>query len=135
MTPSIEIDTNKEKLNVSFIYAFITKSYWAKGRTLKNMQTCIDHSLNFGVYLDGQQIGYARVLSDYGQFAYLMDLFISEPHRGNGFSKKLMDAIMNCEKLKDIKVWRLATLDAHKLYKQFGFKPIEKPENQMELIK
>ena len=135
MTPSIEIDTNKEKLNISFIYAFITKSYWAKGRTLKNMQNCIDHSLNFGVYLSGQQIGYARVLSDYGQFAYLMDLFISEPHRGNGFSKKLMETIINSEKLKEIKVWRLATLDAHKLYEQFGFKPIEKPENQMELIK
>ena len=131
----IDINTSKEKLNIAFIYAFITKSYWAKGRTLQKVQTCIDNSLNFGVYLDGQQIGYARVLSDYGQFAYLMDLFISEPHRGNGFSKKLIDTIINCDKLKDIKVWRLATLDAHKLYEQFGFNPLDNPRNQMELIK
>ena len=99
------------------------------------MKTCIDNSLNFGVYLNKKQIGYARVATDYGQFAYIMDLFISEKHRGNGYSKKLMEAIMNSEKLKTINVWRLATHDAHKLYKQFGFKPIKDPKKLMELLK
>tara|TARA_B110000967_G_C18691496_1_gene463250 strand:- start:30 stop:437 length:408 start_codon:yes stop_codon:yes gene_type:complete len=135
METDIIISSKKRKLNIDFIHTFISKSYWAKGRTLETMKTCIDNSLNFGVYLNKKQIGYARVATDYGQFAYIMDLFISEKHRGNGYSKKLMEAIMNSEKLKTINVWRLATHDAHKLYEQFGFKPIEDPEKLMELLK
>ncbi|MDC1259725.1 GNAT family N-acetyltransferase [Flavobacteriaceae bacterium] len=135
METDIVISSEKMKLNVDFIYTFISKSYWAKGRTLETMQTCIDNSLNFGVYLDDQQIGYARIATDFGQFAYIMDLFISENYRGKGYSKKLMKAIMNSEKLKTINVWRLATHDAHKLYEQFGFKAIEAPEKLMEFLK
>ena len=104
METDIVISSEKMKLNVDFIYTFISKSYWAKGRTLETMQTCIDNSLNFGVYLDDQQIGYARIATDFGQFAYIMDLFISENYRGKGYSKKLMKAIMNSEKLKTINV-------------------------------
>ena len=135
MESDIIISSKKRKLNIDFIHTFISKSYWAKGRTLETMKTCIDNSLNFGVYLNKKQIGYARVATDYGQFAYIMDLFISEKHRGNGYSKKLMEAIMNSEKLKTINVWRLATHDAYKLYKQFGFKPIKDPKKLMELLK
>ena len=135
MEIDIVISSEKMKLNVDFIYTFISKSYWAKGRTLETMQTCIDNSLNFGVYLDDQQIGYARIATDFGQFAYIMDLFISENYRGKGYSKKLMKAIMNSEKLKTINVWRLATHDAHKLYEQFGFKVIDAPEKLMEFLK
>ena len=135
MEIDIVISSEKMKLNVDFIYTFISKSYWAKGRTLETMQTCIDNSLNFGMYLDDQQIGYARIATDFGQFAYIMDLFISENYRGKGYSKKLMKAIMNSEKLKTINVWRLATHDAHKLYEQFGFKAIDAPEKLMEFLK
>lgn len=135
METDIVISSEKMKLNVDFIYTFISKSYWAKGRTLETMQTCIDNSLNFGVYLDDQQIRYARIATDFGQFAYIMDLFISENYRGKGYSKKLMKAIMNSEKLKTINVWRLATHDAHKLYEQFGFKAIDAPEKLMEFLK
>lgn len=99
------------------------------------MQTCIDNSLNFGVYLNNQQIGFARVVTDFGQFAYIMDLFIEENYRGKGYSKKLMKFILEFDKLKNIKVWRLATKDAHDLYTKFGFNKIAKPENLMELIK
>lgn len=133
MTSDIEIDTTKNRLNVEIIHSFITNTYWAKGRTIEAIQTCIDNSLNFGVYLSNIQIGYGRVVTDYVQFAYLMDIFIIEEHRGKGYSKILMKYIMNHPKLKDIKVWRLATTDAHKLYEQFGFKALANPEKMMEL--
>jgi GNAT superfamily N-acetyltransferase len=131
----VEINTDKNRLDINFIYEFISNSYWAKGRTIETMQTCIDNSLNFGVYLQDRQVGFARVVTDFGQFAYIMDVFIQENYRGKGYSKKLMKFIMEFEKLKNIKVWRLATGDAHGLYKQFGFDKIAKPENLMELMK
>lgn len=129
----IEIDTKIERLNIDYIYEFIVHSYWGKDRSREIMETCISHSLNFGVYLDNRQIGYARLVTDYGQFAYLMDLFIDEQQRGKGFSKELMKYILNYEPLKTIHVWRLSTTDAHSLYEQFGFKHIESPENSMIL--
>jgi hypothetical protein len=62
----ITITTDKSELDIEFIHAFISNSYWAKGRTIETMQTCIDNSLCFGVYIEGKQIGFARVVTDYG---------------------------------------------------------------------
>lgn len=118
-----------------YIHEFISNTYWAKGRTMETMQRCIDHSLCFGMYIDKKQIGFARVVSDFGQFAYLMDVFIDESQRGNGYSKKLMHYILSYEPLKDVKTWRLATSDAQGLYQQFGFRPLEDPNKHMELLK
>ena len=74
----ITIHTDKEKLHMKFIHDFISNSYCAKGRTPEKMKQSIENSLNFGVYVDGEQIGYARVVSDFTIFAYLMDVFIIE---------------------------------------------------------
>lgn len=132
---SIIISTNKDLLDVKFINDFISTTHWAKGRSLETMQTCIDNSLNFGMYLDGKQMGYARLVSDYCIFAYLMDVFIDEKYRGKGYSKQLMQYMMEHESVKDVKVWRLATTDAHDLYKQFGFTALSNPDKMMELIR
>lgn len=130
----LELSTDKNRLDLNFIHGFISNSYWAKGRTIETMQVCIDNSLNVGVYLLNKQIGYARLVTDYGQFAYIMDVFIDENHRGKGYSVALMKYIIECEALKNIKIWRLATTDAHGLYKKFGFETLANPEKLMELI-
>lgn len=135
MQTEIEIDTKKERLDIDFIHGFISNSYWAKGRTISTMKTCIDNSLNFGVYLENKQIGYCRLVTDYGQFAYIMDVFIDPDYRSRGYSKQLIKYIINLEELSRVKVWRLATRDAHGLYKQLGFKQIENPEKLMEFLK
>jgi GNAT superfamily N-acetyltransferase len=129
------ITSDKNRLDIVYITDFIAQTYWAKDRTMENMRTCIEHSLNFGMFLDEQQIGYARVVTDYCQFAYLMDVFIDEKYRGNGYSKMLMKHVLECDALKDVRVIRLATADAHGLYKQFGFTELAKPENMMELFR
>ena len=131
---AITIHTDKEKLDIHFIHAFISTSYWAKGRTLDEVQMCIDNSLNFGVYLNGKQIGYARVVTDYIVFAYLMDVFIDKNYRNKGYSKLLMEFIFAHDLLKKVQGWKLKTTDAHFLYEKFGFKPLEQPERMMEKI-
>ena len=130
----ISVSTDKTKLDVPFIQNFLKDIYWAAGRTIKEVQTTIDSSVCFGIYLDGVQIGFARVITDYVVFAYLMDVFIAEEHRGNGYSSILISAMMNEPILKNIKIWRLATSDAHYLYEKFGFKALAHPEKMMEKI-
>ena len=130
----ITISTNKNKLNVPYIQNFLKDVYWASGRTMQEVQTTIEASFCFGIYLDEQQIGFARVITDYVVFAYVMDVFIDESHRGKGYSSILIDAMINEPKLQKVRIWRLATSDAHFLYEKFGFKLLAHPEKMMERL-
>jgi N-acetylglutamate synthase-like GNAT family acetyltransferase len=125
----IIISDDKRKLDVGLIHKFLTTSYWAEGRTIEQVKNSIEHSICFGVYKDDKQIGFARVLTDCTVFAYLMDVFILEGFRGNGFSKLLLKTIFEDNRFKSIKKWMLATKDAHSLYAQFGFGEIKNTED------
>ena len=130
----ISVSTDKTKLNVPFIQDFLKDIYWAAGRTIDEVQTTIDSSVCFGIYLNEVQIGFARVITDYVVFAYVMDVFIAEEHRGNGYSSILIEAMMKESILQEVKIWRLATSDAHFLYEKFGFKTLAHPEKMMEKV-
>lgn len=127
----IEISTDTKLLDIDVIHQFLTQSYWAKGRTKEEVATSLQNCLNFGVYLNQQQIGFARVLTDYTVFGYVMDVFIIEDHRGKGYAKQLIETIMIHPDLQQIKRWMLATKDAHELYRKYGFSEIENPANLM----
>ena len=128
----ITVSTDKNKLDVPFIQTFLKDIYWTAARTIEEVQTTIDASVCFGIYLNDKQIGFARVITDYVVFGYVMDVFITEEHRGKGYSSVLIEKMMSEPVLKDIKIWRLATTDAHFLYTKFGFKSLEHPEKMME---
>ena len=130
----ISVSTDKNKLDVPFIQNFLKDIYWAAGRTIEEVQRTIDASVCFGIYLDEVQIGFARVITDYVVFAYLMDVFITEEHRGKGYSSILIDTMMKEPQLQKVQLWRLATSDAHFLYEKFGFKALAHPEKMMEKI-
>lgn len=127
----IEISKDKSRLQIDVIHDFLTTSYWAKGRTLEEVKKSVEHCMCFGVYLNGSQIGFARVATDYTVFAYLMDVFILEAYRGNGYSKELLKEIDKAPELSSCK-WMLKTADAHRLYKQFGYTALRNPESLME---
>lgn len=127
------ICTNPEQLQVEVIHHFLsTQSYWSLNIPLEKVKKAIQHSLNFGVYFQQQQVGYARIISDYTAIAYLGDVFILPEHRGKGLSKWLMQTIMEYPDLQGLRRWILLTQDAHNLYKQFGWKEIAIPERWME---
>ncbi len=125
------ISTDKHKLDIALIHGFLTNSYWAKGRTMAQVLKSIEHSICFDLYIDQEQVGFARVLTDKVVFAYLMDVFIVENHRGKGYSKALLSEIFDHPDLIEIEKWFLATRDAHNLYKQFQFVEISNPEMYM----
>ena len=131
----ITVSTDKNKLNVPFIQNFLKDVYWAAGRTMEEVQKTIDSSFCFGIYFDEEQIGFCRVITDYVVFAYVMDVFIIEEPRGKGYSSILIKNMINEPELKEVKIWRLATSDAHFLYEKFGFNSLAHPEKMMEKIK
>lgn len=133
-TSSYFISTDKSLLNIESIYDFLSnRSYWAKGRTRETVEKSIQHSLCFGMFnQQHQQAGFARVITDYALFAWLLDVVIFEEHRGHGLGKMLIRHIINHEELKNVRRWMLGTRDAHGLYEQFGFTSIADPHRLME---
>ena len=117
------------------IHGFISASYWAAGIPIGTMRRAIENSLCFGVFTEGgDQVGFARMVTDKATFAYLADVFIVAAHRGKGLSKWLMQTILAHPELQGLRRISLATKDAHELYDQFGFKPLANPQIFMELL-
>lgn len=125
------ISTDREKLDTAYIHQFLSGSYWAENIPIEIVKRSIEHSMCFGVYADKQQVGFARVVTDYATFGYLADVFIDEAYRGRGLSKWLMEVIMEHPQLQGFRTWHLATLDAQGLYARFGFAVPDKPERIM----
>ena len=127
------ISTDRERLNLNVVHGFLTSCYWAKGIPREVVARSIAHSLCFGIYEGGAQVGFARVVSDFATMAYLGDVFVLESHRGRGLSKWLLECIVQHPALLNLRRWILLTRDAHELYSQFGFAPLKAPERYMEL--
>ncbi len=127
------INTDKELLDVDAIQRFLAEdSYWARDRTLEQTKTAIENSICFGMYHDGKQIGFARIVSDCATFAYVGDVYVIEEFRGRGLSKWLMETIIAHPDLQGLRRWVLATRDAHSLYEKYGFHSLSYPERWME---
>lgn len=129
----LRVSTNKSELDVSLIHQFLSEqSTWAQGINRTIVQRAIENSLCFGGFLGNRQVAFARVISDFATFANLVDVFVLPSHRGNGYSKLIMSAVLAHPQLQGLRRFTLATSDAHGLYAQFGFTPPLKPQYLME---
>lgn len=129
----MEISSDPARLDVGLIHRFLSEeSSWARGMPRALLDKALANSLCFGVYRDGAQVGFARVVSDYATFANLVDVFVLPAWRGRGYSKALIAAIMADPQLQGLRRFTLATFDAHGLYAQFGFTAPANPALLME---
>ena len=119
---SFEIDTDKERLDIALIHDFLSRcSHWARGIPRQVLEKAIANSLCFGLYADGRQIGFARVISDAATYAYVSDVFVVAEHRNAGLGQFLMAAVLVHEPLQGLRLWQLVTRDAASLYRRCGF--------------
>jgi GNAT superfamily N-acetyltransferase len=133
MAPAIEISTDRDRIDRGLVHRFLSeKSYWARGRTREENDRVIDACLTFGAYEDGRQIAYARVLTDTVQFAYLGDVFVLPEARGRGVGKALMEAVLAHPGVERVRRFALLTDDAHGLYAQYGFAPLDDVRKWMQ---
>jgi GNAT superfamily N-acetyltransferase len=128
-----EISTDKARLNLDLIHDYLSnRSYWAQGRSYEATKKSVEHSLCFGLYVGHQQAGFARVVTDYATFAWLCDVFVLESHRGRGLGKALVARAVAHPELQGLKLFLLATRDAHEMYRQYGgFKALPEAEKWM----
>jgi GNAT superfamily N-acetyltransferase len=128
------ISTDKARLDVAAVHAYLSRSYWSPGIPKTIVQHAIEGALCFGLFTaSGEQVGFARAITDGATFAYLADVYVLEEHRGKGLGKWIVETILAHPSLQGLRRILLATRDAHKLYAQFGFQPLATPESLMSI--
>ena len=131
----VTVSSDPARLNLDVIHGYLVQSYWSKGIPRETVARAIQNALCFGAYeAGGSQIGFARAITDFATFAYLADIFVLESHRGHGIGKLLMECIRQHPELQRLRRWTLSTKDAHGLYVQFGFTPLNWPDRYMEIL-
>jgi len=127
------VSTDASRLDIDFIHRFLSEhGYWAMGIPRSLLSKAIANSLNFGLFLGDEQVGFARAITDCATFAYVADVFVDGAHRGKGLGKLLIDAVTSYPDMNGLRRLMLGTDDAHGLYRNFGFTELEAPERWME---
>ena len=129
----MEISTDRDRIDRDLVHRFLSEhSYWARSRTREENDRILDASLVFGAYEDGRQIAHARVITDTVAFGYLGDVFVVHAARGHGVGKALMEAVLAHPHVRDLRRLALVTDDAHGLYEQYGFAPLDDVRKWMQ---
>lgn len=128
------LSTDPQKLDVNVIHQFLSEeSYWAENIPLDTVEDSIEDTLCFGVYCEGKQIGFARLITDLATFGYLSDVFVLKEHQGKGIGKWMIEKIIDYPGLKKLRKLLLITEDAQDFYRQLGFQSLENGERYMEM--
>jgi GNAT superfamily N-acetyltransferase len=128
------ISADAKRLDTLAIHGYLRRSYWSEGIPFEIVDRAVKTSLCIGAYDgSGKQVGLVRLISDYATFCYVCDVYVLEPHRGRGLSKAMMAMAFEHPRLQRLRRWNLATLDAHGLYRRFGFSALAHPERHMEI--
>jgi GNAT superfamily N-acetyltransferase len=128
------ISTDRQRLDLDVIHGFLSgSSYWAAGRARDRVLQSVESSLPFGLYHREEQVGFARVVTDYVVLAFLADVFVLDAHRGKGLGTWLVEVATSLPELRRVRRWLLGTRDAHELYQKFGFRE-PKPGVLMERV-
>jgi predicted GNAT family acetyltransferase len=125
--PPYRITDDPTAVDLAVVHEFLASSYWARGIPRETVARAIAHSLSFSVFLEGRQVGFARVVTDRATFAYLADVFVVENQRGRGLAAWLVATILAHPELQGLRRWLLATRDAHALYRKLGFTGVADP--------
>ena len=129
-----EISDDAARIDLARVHAWLSReSYWSSGIPLATLERAIGNSLVFGLYREGTQSGFARVITDRATFAYLCDVWIEQSVRGAGLGTWLLECVFAHPDLRGLRRFCLMTRDAHGLYAKFGFVPMPDPTRYLEI--
>lgn len=132
---SYTVSTDPARLDARAVHAYLVEPYWARDRSYEAVVRTLHSSLCFGLYCENEQVGLARVVTDFTVYAYLCDVYVLEDHSSRGWGKWLIASVLAHPELRTVRRWMLVTRDAHEFYATQGFGPLADPSIHMELIR
>jgi ribosomal protein S18 acetylase RimI-like enzyme len=133
----IRLSADTNDLRIDEVQAMLSKVFWSPGITKNEILKGIENSaLVVGAFNErGEQVGFARVVSDKVRFAYLLDVVVREDCRRRGIGRKMVEFALSHSEMTDVYQWHLLTVDAHDVYRKCGFGPLPNPERWMSIVK
>ena len=129
----LKVSADFDDLDLALIHGFLSsESYWAAGIPLETLERALRNSICFSGHLDDRQVAFARAITDQATFAYLADVFVLPQHRGRGYGRAIVEALMADPRLQGLRRWHLVTRDMQRLYAGIGFEPLTQPERHMQ---
>lgn len=129
----LRISADFDDIDLALVHGFLSgESYWATGIPLATLERALRNSVCVSGHLDDRQVAFARAITDQATFAYLADVFVVPAHRGRGYGRAIVDALMTDPRLQGLRRWHLVTRDMQSLYAPFGFVPLSQPERHMQ---
>jgi GNAT superfamily N-acetyltransferase len=118
-----ELDDDPNRVDVDAVFRFLREeAYWVPGRSRETIERLVHESTRvIAAYTpDGELVGFARVMSDASNMAWMGDVFVLSEHRGKGIGFEIVREAVEDPRYRDC-LWYLNTRDAHSLYERFGF--------------
>lgn len=135
-TPQISIKTGFSNLDLKHIHKCLSEeSYWCKDIPLETVELAFKNSFSVAIFENEEQVGFARLVTDYATFAYLADVFVDSKFRGKAYGKQVVEFIMEQDWVKELRRLMLATQDAHELYHKYGFTALSHPDRILEITR
>jgi GNAT superfamily N-acetyltransferase len=128
-----ELTEDKGRIDPVAAHAYLTRSYWAAGISLETVQRSLKASFCVAVLKDGEQVAFARLITDFTTFAYLADVYVLEDHQGKGIAQAMLSHLQSHPRLQGLRRWALFTKDAQSLYAKLGWREYPNPERMMTL--
>jgi GNAT superfamily N-acetyltransferase len=131
MSYRLSFETQDQQIDL--IHAFLSGAYWSRNIPRDTVERAVANSFCVGAFdAEGEQVGFARLVTDRATFAYLADVFVLPAHRGQGIARQMVEAMQAHPDLQGLRRWLLFTRDMQPLYARLGWTPIPHPERCME---
>ncbi len=127
-------DDNPARLDIARIHAWLASSYWSPGIARELVERAIRGSHQLGAYHDGEQIGFARAVTDHATFAWIADVWVDQSARGQGVGRGMVNWFVEHPDFAGIRRIALNTMDAHGVYAKLGFTALHRPNYLMERL-
>lgn len=136
MGADVLISIDHARIDLASVHAMLSQTYWSENIPQTRVREAIANSVCAGAYSsDGEQIGFARLVTDRATFAYLCDVVVKDSWHGKGVGTRLVGALMELPWVADLRRIVLATRDAHRVYEPFGFASLAAPQSFMEIVR
>lgn len=129
----LRISTDPATLDFDLIHRVLSQTYWAADIPQPVLRKALENSVCVGGFVDDRQVAFARVITDQATFAYLADVFVLEDHRGQGYGRAIVQALLEDARLQGLRRWLLVTRDMQALYAKLGFTALSDPAMHMQL--
>jgi len=127
------VTTDIDDFDFDVVHRYLSEvAYWSPGIAREKVERAARHSIAFGLFHRGVQIGYARAITDTVSFAYLADVFVLPESQGDGLGIWLVECVLSHPDLQGLRKMLLTTSSAHTLYARFGFAVVAEPQKLME---